>query len=226
MRGRMKWFSRKQKATGPDWWRAYTQLSWQRLRRKTPLDTLTFVVLDTEATGRDATTDRLLSLSAIRVDRGEMHVGRSLELVIQQADFSAGDSIPIHGIKPGDSEAGIPEAQALQRVVGFVGNAVIVGHHIGFDLRLLDEGLKRLGLGPLRNDRLDTAQLAVRAEHLFPNPYLRNEDYTLDALCVRYHVRPRYRHTASGDAFITGVIFLKLLARLQARGITTWGGLR
>ena len=222
----MALFAKKKVTTGPAWWQAYANLPWKRIKRRTPLAALTFVVLDTETTGKDPRTDRLLSLSAIRILDGQMQIGQALELLVRQADFLANESVSIHGIKPTDSEAGIEELEALRRVVSFVGEAVIVGHHIGFDLRILNEALKRHGLGELRNKWLDTAQLAVRAEHLFPNPYLRTEEYTLDALCNRYNVRPRYRHTAAGDAFMTGIILLKLLAKLAARGIDTWGKLR
>ena len=221
-----RFFTRKKKIAGPNWWQHYEGLDWHTPRRRTPVAELRYVVLDTEATGTDPRTDRLLSVSAIRIINGEMRIGEVLELLVQQASFTDGASIPIHGIKPEDSSGGVTEADAIRQVVDFVGDAVIVGHHIGFDIRLLNEGLGRLGLGELHNARLDTARLAVRAEHLFPNNYIQPEQYTLDALCARYNVRPRYRHTASGDAFITGIIFLKLLAKLAARGATTWGKVR
>ena len=224
MRRLTRFFSGKETG-GPDWWAAYRALPWTRIRRRTPVAELAFVVLDTETTGPDPRRHRPVSASAIRVEGGQMYIGQTLELVIHQQDYAGGDATPIHGIKPTDSRAGVSEAEALQQLLSFFGTAVLVGHHVGFDLRVLNEALARQQLGPLKNGVLDTAQLAVRAEHLFPNPYLRSEDYTLDALCRRYNVRPRYRHTASGDAFITGVLLLKLLAKLEARGVTTWGGL-
>ena len=40
--------------------------------------------------------------------------------------------------------------------------------------------------------------------------------FTLDALCEMFGVIPHDRHTASGDAFITAQVFLRLV-RLAAR---------
>ncbi len=40
--------------------------------------------------------------------------------------------------------------------------------------------------------------------------------FTLDALCDMFGVIPHDRHTASGDAFITAQVFLRLV-RLAAR---------
>ena len=218
---------KKPPASGPDWWQAYQALDWNYPARKTSIEELRLVVLDTEATGMDPQKDRMLSVSAVRVARREVYVGDTLELLVAQPDFVRNESIQIHGILPGESkETGEAEAEVIRQVVEFLGNRVIVGHHIGFDIRLINEGLARLGLGTLKNRWLDTKQLAIKVEHLFPNPYLRGEDYTLDALCNRYNVRPRYRHTASGDTFITAVLLLKLLAKLEKRGLTTWKEIR
>jgi len=40
--------------------------------------------------------------------------------------------------------------------------------------------------------------------------------FTLDALCTMFGVIPHDRHTATGDAFITAQVFLRLL-RLASR---------
>jgi DNA polymerase III subunit epsilon len=40
--------------------------------------------------------------------------------------------------------------------------------------------------------------------------------FTLDSLCEMFGVAPHDRHTASGDAFLTAQVFLRLL-RLAAR---------
>ena len=47
--------------------------------------------------------------------------------------------------------------------------------------------------------------------------------FTLDALCEMFGVIPHDRHTASGDAFITAQVFLRLLKLAARCGRTTLG---
>ena len=42
--------------------------------------------------------------------------------------------------------------------------------------------------------------------------------FTLDSLCEMFGVVPHDRHTASGDAFITAQVFLRLLRLAGAHG--------
>jgi DNA polymerase-3 subunit epsilon len=46
--------------------------------------------------------------------------------------------------------------------------------------------------------------------------YLPQEQHSsLDELCDIYKIKKSDRHTASGDAFITGLLFLKLKRKLE-----------
>jgi DNA polymerase-3 subunit epsilon len=49
--------------------------------------------------------------------------------------------------------------------------------------------------------------------------------FSLDALCEVFGVIPHDRHTASGDAFITAQVFLRLLRLARRCGRTTLGRL-
>jgi DNA polymerase III epsilon subunit-like protein len=51
------------------------------------------------------------------------------------------------------------------------------------------------------------------------------QNFSLDALCDMFGVIPHDRHTASGDAFITAQIFLRLLRLAHRFGRTTLGRL-
>ena len=184
-----------------------------------PLENIPFVVLDTETTGLNPERDRILSIGADRLQGGRILVREALELYLQQEHFDS-DSVPIHGILREDLHPRIPEAEALRQLIAYTGDAVIVGHHISFDLAMLQKGLARQGLKPLSNPCLDTGLLYRKT--LLKTPLLRKKEfYTLDDLARRFDLPFTDRHTALGDAFMTAMAFLHILELLKARGIHT-----
>src|SRR5204863_368363 len=73
---------------------------------------------------------------------------------------------------------------------------------------------------------LDTMDLTLHLEKagaFAGRPPIRR--YSLDALCDMFGVLPHDRHTASGDAFITAQVFLRLLRLASRHGRATLGRL-
>ena len=88
---------------------------------------------------------------------------------------------------------------------------LIVGHHVGHDVRTFDEACERHWGFRLSNRSLDTMDLTLHLEKagaFSGRPEIRQ--FTLDALCDMFGVIPHDRHTATGDAFITAQVFLRL----------------
>ncbi len=194
-----------------------------RVSGGTPLEQLHFVVFDTETTGLDLRSDRLLSFGGIAIRNLTMHLADSLEIVVQQLDVSVQETADIHGILKSHADQGMEPAVAVKEIIEFAGSAILVGHHVDFDRKMLDKTLRQCYPGArLRNKVIDTAALALRVEHFNDDYVYKSGDYTLDALCERYHLPVNDRHTAAGDAFITAQLFLKLLSRCRARKIRTY----
>lgn len=207
----------------PDFYRDYLTTRPEEINRKLPLEQVRFVVWDTETTGLNPQQDRILSVGAVEVRNANIQVGPAFNcMVFQPQPHWRETEIQVHGILPGHPEA-IREGEAMQRFLPFVGNAILVGHHVGFDIQIVNSTLARLGAGTLRNRRIDTAQLAQR---LRPSGYwTQPREYSLDNLAKQYNIPLSDRHTALGDAYITALLFLKLLARLRERGLKTLGDL-
>jgi DNA polymerase III subunit epsilon len=185
-----------------------------------PLDGIRFVVLDTETTGLDPRRDRLITIGAVAVQDGEIRLDDSFEALLKLAYNSS--SVTIHGITFDEAPGGLEEPEALASFLEYLRDGVIVGHHIGHDIQMLDMACERNFGFTLRNRSLDTMDITLFVEKLGA---LKGKalpaGFTLDALCEYFGVVPHDRHTAGGDAFITAQILLRLLLAARRVGLVT-----
>ena len=186
---------------------------------ETPIERLRFVVLDSETTGLDPHIDRMITIGAVAVRGDEIVLEDSFDALIAVADTGA---VEIHGITPDEARAGLEEAEVLTRFLDYLRDGVIVGHHIGLDIGMLDVACERHWGFRTMNRSLDTMDLTLHLERdgaFAARPPIRQ--FTLDALCSMFDVIPHDRHTASGDAFLTAQVFLRLLRLAARHGRTT-----
>ena len=107
----------------------------------TPLSLVTFCVLDIETTGTDRGGDAITEIGAVKVRGGEL-LGSMGTLV------NPGRAIPpTITILTGISDSMVITAPRIEEVLPtlqeFVGDAVIVGHNVSFDLGFLNTALRR-----------------------------------------------------------------------------------
>ncbi|NRA91419.1 MAG: 3'-5' exonuclease [Psychroserpens sp.] len=108
------------------------------------------------------------------------------------------------------------EEQATKFFLEHIKDAVLVAHHAAFDIAMINEGLARLDLPKLRNKVIDTGALYRKTKYIKEHKH-----YSLDDLCKMFNLVMHDRHTASGDAFLTALIFLKIsnLLRKKKNGL-------
>ncbi len=175
-----------------------------------------FVIFDTETTGLTIKEDRILSIGAISVTGNTMDVADSLELYIKQDRFNP-KTAEIHGILKDGNIKKVDESEAIIQFLNHIKDSILVAHHATFDVAMVNENLKRMGLPKLKNKVLDTGIL-FKKTNLCLN---RDKLYTLDELCDVFHLKKHDRHTASGDAYITAIVFMKIIASItEARKIS------
>ena len=204
----------------------YLQAFDQKADRKSPVDQLHFVVFDTETSGLDPHKAHLLSLGAVAVHQQSILIGHSLEMTAFAPGSEIQDNVAIHGITRRELQEGADEAVILEKWLSFIGNSILVAHHVAFDLAIMNRLCKRYYGIKIKNTVLDTAHLARRLEQGTQlDEYIKPEEYSLDLLCERYGIRPDDRHTAAGDAYITAQLLLKLLAQARKKGIRTYSDL-
>ena len=134
----MGWFNRHR--SYPKFYEEYLQ----KFKGPNPtIDTVRFVVFDTETTGLNPSSDRILSIGTVGIRNFEIDVSDSFECYLQQAHFNA-TTVEIHGILKTGKIIKIEEQDALIKFLAHIGNAVLVAHHAAFDIAMINEGLKRM----------------------------------------------------------------------------------
>ncbi|WP_026966709.1 3'-5' exonuclease [Algoriphagus terrigena] len=212
------WEFWKPKAERLDFIRDFLEINAQPITGIRSIDQLNFTVIDTETSGLDPAKDSILSFGGVKIFERKIQIQSSVEWY-PTAKNSGGKTAPIHGLVGIQDQ--IPLEDFLKKLLPYLANSILVGHHVGFDLELLEKELKPFGIERLPNAVLDTGNLAIRLEH---GPHadrsrINLESYSLDALCARYGIETDDRHTAAGDAFLTAQLLLKLLKKCHAKGI-------
>jgi len=197
------WFKNK---NHPAFWNEYLK-AFKTKQPKTIEDTR-FVVFDTETTGLDILNDRVLSIGAVGIFNNIIDVADNFELYLKQDEFKA-ETVEIHGILKEGKLSKLSEAEAMENFINYIGNAVLVAHHTAFDIEMINTALKRLELPKLKNKTIDTGILYKKLESK------KDKHFNLDVLCEEFNIPKHDRHTAAGDAFITALLFLKIIATLK-----------
>jgi DNA polymerase III subunit epsilon len=191
---------------------------------QTPVEEVRFIVLDSETTGLDPRKDRLITIGAIAVINNDVVLEDAFEALLKVEYNSS--AVTVHGVTREESLAGLDEPEALAQFQAYLRDGVIVGHHINHDVETFNAGYERHGGSRMPNRSLDTMALALRleADGAFADqaPF---RSFSLDELCDRFGVIPHDRHTAPGDAFMTALVFQRLLRLAAHVGRSTLGQL-
>lgn len=180
--------------------------------KATPLAEVTFVVLDLETTGGAAHSCEITEVGAVKL-RGGQEQGR-FETPVDPGASHHPQIVHRFGLTEVITGPAPPMSSVLPALLEFIGDGVIVGHNIPFDLAFLRAGAQRLGYPPLSNDSVDTCMLARRL--------VRDEvdDCRLSTLARRFDTAVTPCHRAMADAEATAELLHHLLERTAAFGAT------
>ncbi len=185
------------------------QRSFEDLGR--PLCDVTFVVLDLETTGASPATCAITEVGAVKVRGGDV-LGTFQTLVNPGLPIP-----PAITVLTGITEAMVVPAPKVGDVLGpftrFVGDDVIVGHNVAFDLRFLRAAMDAHAYPRFTNAVVDTCALARRL--------VRDEvpNCRLATLAERFRVGRRPTHRALDDAWATVEVLHALLERAGSIGV-------
>lgn len=179
-----------------------------------------FVVVDTETSGLDPGSARMLSIGACVIEHASLRLDQTFERTLRQAVPTDDANILVHGLGWERQASGEPAADALAAFSAYAGRAVFVGYHALFDATVVTRALwAALGLAPA-GEWLD---LAVLLPALFADRGRAGSE--LDHWLQAFGLAGFARHSALGDAYATAQLMLLVLARAPAWGIRDPRGL-
>jgi DNA polymerase-3 subunit epsilon len=183
------------------------------------LASLSYTVFDTETTGLNPSEgDEIVSVGAVRIVNGRLLEHEVFEQLVDPGRAMSPEASRITGI----DDAMLLNQPTIGRVLPVFGqfceDTVLVAHNAAFDMRFLRMKEEATGIR-FAQPVLDTLLLSAVI-----HPDL--ESHRLEAIAERMGVSPVGRHTALGDAIMTGEVFLRMIPLLADQGIRTLGEAR
>jgi DNA polymerase-3 subunit epsilon len=184
-----------------------------------PLASLSYTVFDTETTGlQPSAGDEIVSVGAVRIVNGRLLEHEVFEQLIDPRRDMSPEASRITGIDASMLENQPTIDKVLPAFHAFCEDTVLVAHNAAFDMRFLRIKEDSTGVR-FTQPVLDTLLLSAVI-----HPDL--EAHGLEAIAERMGINPIGRHTALGDAIMTGEIFLRMIPLLAEQGIRTLGEAR
>lgn len=170
-----------------------------------------YAVIDIESSGGKRGQEKIIEIAIFRFDGREV-VDQLISLV-----NSNGNIHPyvqrLTGITPNMLRRAPKFHELAKRIIQITEGAVLVGHNVAFDYRMLGQEFASLGY-EFRRETLDTIQLTQK---LIPGL----KSYGLENISKELNIYNPQRHRAAGDARVTLELFKILLEKDQQKDILT-----
>lgn len=170
-----------------------------------------YVVIDLETTGLNPKNDSIIEFGAVHVVNDNIvdtfsrlvNPKRRINYFITQLTGITNEMLMYEE----NIETVLPE------FLEFVGNRIVMGHNVNFDVNFVYENCHRVINRPFRNDFVDTVRLSRR---LYPE----HKHHRLQDLVERFGVGDVVEHRALGDAKQTHECFLHMKRYMQNNDIS------
>ena len=151
--------------------------------------------------------DVILSLGAFSVIDDSVVIKENFEAVLLQYKFLEDNGLSNEFIIESKMTK-MPEAEALEAFINFLGNAILVGHHINFDIEMLNQMLSRLKLGKLKNEAYDIEAMFNKLSET------NDKKYAMEEMSKFLNISISERNSVADDAYSIAILFLKLKSKL------------
>ncbi|MBY0574988.1 MAG: 3'-5' exonuclease [Gallionellaceae bacterium] len=216
-----RWLEKRSELTAPQRQRLDAWKGLSRAVLSIPFSGARYVVVDVETSGLNLMEDRLISIGAVAVVHGQIVLGDSFYVVLQQPASSNKENILLHGIGSAAQAGGEPASDALLAFLDYLGKDPLIAFHVTFDQTMIQRALRRyLGIF-FTHPWLDMAYVMPAL-----NPALAARYRSLDDWITHFGIQNDARHNALADALVTAQLFQVALAQAHNKNISDFAGLR
>lgn len=166
-----------------------------------------YVVIDMEMTGLSAKQNKVIEIGALRIRDGK--VQEQLELLVNPKCPIPEHVTKLTGITNAMVSEGCDEDDAMEQLITFIGDDVIVGQNVNFDYSFL----KQWEVNHKRKTERKGCDTLKIARHLLPA----EQPKKLESLCEYFNIERKNAHRALDDALETGQVFEKLKAMAEGK---------
>ena len=167
----------------------------------------TFVCFDCEATGLDPKKDLIVEIAAAKFTFNG--ISDSCEDLINPGISIPPHTIEIHHITDQMVQGKQSIDHILAYYINFIGDHIVVGHAIPFDLGIVDAAAKRANIGSnlLKQSFLDTLRMA--------RLYGESPTNSLEALRKHFNIKAEGAHRAMSDVLVNIEVFKHLSRKFK-----------
>ena len=170
-----------------------------------------YVIFDTETTGLSAVYDSIIEIGATKMLNGEV-IDRFDEFINPGHPLSE-VTTNLTSITTEMVENAPDETVIISKFMDFIGDDILVGHNVTFDMGFMNAALTRMGRPRLSMPVIDTLEMSRTLHSEYRN-------HKLDSLAKRYNIVLEHHHRADSDAETTGYLMYKLFDELEDKFAT------
>jgi DNA polymerase III subunit epsilon len=183
----------------PEFWKEYVSKFDKKSQR--------FVVFSAETSGLNPEKDVILSIGSFAIIDNSIAIGDSFEAVLLQYKYLHDNKLSNEFIV-GSKLKKLSEPDAIKEFIDYIGNSILVGHHVNFDVEMINVALEKLNCGRLKNEALDIEVMYQKLHDVS------DKQFSLDELCNIHKIPVSERNSASESAYKIGLLFLKFKSKL------------
>ncbi len=119
-----------------------------------------YIAFDIETTGLDPMYDEIIEIGAIKIENGrEVQVFNTLV----KPEYEINEFISkLTGITNEVVKKSPSIDEVLSKFIEFIGDSIILGHNVNFDINFIYDNLVKFNMKPITNDFIDTLRLSRR----------------------------------------------------------------